>query len=1139
MTERVKSWLREVEYYVAGMPMVRTSDGYLAPWNREAIVKQLLRETKLAEEFFGIPAMTRAEAEEIAREAETRILSMKAKFVSAPLIREIVNNILLEKSEERPNYAVYRNVLTRVGVPVYDAYLIDVGEGFEAKENANLQPNPETSHKKKGDKVSKEEYLLLMHPRLADAHLKGDLHIHDLEYFGTRPFCQDWDLRYFFYYGLMPDGMGLKSSVAGPAKHAEVALLHSVKALASAQTNFAGGQGFYNYTVFMAPYLRGLSYKQVKQLAQMMFFELTQIYVARGGQMVFSNIQITPGVPELWKDKPVVYMGKVGPDVYGDYEDEVRMFFRAIYEVAFEGDWWGKPFNFPKLEGGITPEFFKSEYDEDWLLAHKVVSKFGTPYFDNMLPAYRGYGKGVSCYQCLLPEAELVVKASNPRVVKVSELLGSSPLIEEPNIEALTPEGFAKPKALVKKPYKGEIVKVKLKYGLEFEATANHPCLVRRRHVVKQGEGRYRTVYEELVVEARELSPNTDYLPIHLGWARHLPDSVTIDLLKEFSEAGVKVKVDGDLLSAYPRSNTIKRFVEVDEKLGFIVGSYLGEGDANQDNYMVRWSFSLDEEHLAVKVSELLRQVFNVDPHIHRQATAYVVSVPNKALYELFVKVWKLGSRSEDKKLPRKLLVASSRFLKGLVEGVIASEGNFYSKRLSNGSSHRYLRIRMVSKAVEDIAIAIRALGAMAKLYWHRYGRGDRRVGQVTVSGKDLLQLEEALTTGLLKEEVRWVKVKGVAKKSYEGDVYDLVDVGRGHVFTLLNGVVTHNCCAYTFTETPETDPEFNAKLYFEDGKHFSMGGMQVVTLNLPRIAYRARGDDDRLFEEARRLMDLAVEIFKVKKRWMDLAVKAGRLPFAVQRPRDPRTGRRGPPAVDLDSLVYTIGVVGGNEMAQWHTGYQLHESPEAVKLLVKLLLEMRKYKVELEQRTGLRLAIARTPAESCAQRLAVADLISPEFRDMAVKVVKGDLERAKELLAEGVRDVPVYYTNGTHVYVGAQIPLTERISIEQKFWPILSGGNIFHIWLGEAYPDPEALFKLTKRIATQTQIGYFAYTKDLTICQQCFEVSAGINDVCPSCGSPNVKYWSRVTGYYQEVSGWNEAKKQELKERYRTRISV
>jgi len=225
--------------------------------------------------------------------------------------------------------------------------------------------------------------------------------------------------------------------------------------------------------------------------------------------------------------------------------------------------------------------------------------------------------------------------------------------------------------------------------------------------------------------------------------------------------------------------------------------------------------------------------------------------------------------------------------------------------------------------------------------------------------------------------------------------------------------------------------------------------------------------------------------------------------------------------------------------MVQWHTGFQLHESRDAVKLLVKTLLEMRKYKAELEEKIGMRLAIARTPAESCAQRLAVADMLSPEFKDMAITVVKGDLEEARRLMAEGVRDVPLYYTNGTHVYVGAQIPLTERISIEQKFWPILSGGNIFHIWLGEAYPDPEALFKVTKRIATQTQIGYFAYTKDLTICEQCFEVSAGINDACPNCGSTNVRYWSRVTGYYQEVGGWNEAKKRELKDRYRTRISI
>ena len=93
----------------------------------------------------------------------------------------------------------------------------------------------------------------------------GTIHIHDLEYFGTRPFCQDWDLRYFFYYGLMPDGNGTKASVAGPANRAEVAVLHAVKALGSAQTNYAGGQGYSNFLTFLATYFTGMEYIEMNQ----------------------------------------------------------------------------------------------------------------------------------------------------------------------------------------------------------------------------------------------------------------------------------------------------------------------------------------------------------------------------------------------------------------------------------------------------------------------------------------------------------------------------------------------------------------------------------------------------------------------------------------------------------------------------------------------------------------------------------------------------------------------------------------------------------------------------------------------------------------------------------------------------------
>lgn len=42
---------------------------------------------------------------------------------------------------------------------------------------------------------------------------------------------------------------------------------------------------------------------------------------------------------------------------------------------------------------------------------------------------------------------------------------------------------------------------------------------------------------------------------------------------------------------------------------------------------------------------------------------------------------------------------------------------------------------------------------------------------------------------------------------------------------------------------------------------------------------------------------------------------------------------------------------------------------------------------------------------------------------------------------------------------------------------------------------------------------------------------------VCPICGTHDVIQISRVTGYMQEVKGWNAAKQQELKDRARYQI--
>jgi ribonucleoside-triphosphate reductase len=168
---------------------------------------------------------------------------------------------------------------------------------------------------------------------------------------------------------------------------------------------------------------------------------------------------------------------------------------------------------------------------------------------------------------------------------------------------------------------------------------------------------------------------------------------------------------------------------------------------------------------------------------------------------------------------------------------------------------------------------------------------------------------------------------------------------------------------------------------------------------------------------------------------------------------------------------------------------------------------------------------------------MAVADLI--HYPQESRTVVKGDLKSWEQRSGDGA-DAPVYYSNGTHANVAARISLSEKLRVEQPFWALMSGGNMFHIWLGEANPDPEAIMRLTKKLAMESQVGYFAYTKDLTTCENCNVTSPGLRDSCPNCNSENVEWYSRITGYYQSVgknggvAGWNAAKKQELLDRYR-----
>ena len=352
------------------LPKVRSKDELIS-FDVDNIINSLKTEAELDDKT----------ATMIAEKVVEKIISARMRFLTGGFIRELCNTVMAEEGmeKERIKYA-------RIGIPLYDITQI-ISDPTLKNSNANLLRNPETISKIIHDEVMENYTLHRMPKRLGDAHLKGDIYIKDRDYFYTRDYCASWDPRHFLVLGLAPDGLGGKhSSYAKPAKHALVAMNHAAIWLAAAQSNFAGGQGYFYFNVFMAPYMRGLTKKEIKQAAQHFVFIMTQQYVARGGQIIFSSIDLTPGVPNILKDVPAVKpKGIVGPETYGEYEEETQALFDAFMDVFLEGDGRGKLFNYPKPNLILREEFMDEKFKLSWMKAVELTMKFGLPYFENYL----------------------------------------------------------------------------------------------------------------------------------------------------------------------------------------------------------------------------------------------------------------------------------------------------------------------------------------------------------------------------------------------------------------------------------------------------------------------------------------------------------------------------------------------------------------------------------------------------------------------------------------------------------------------------------------------------------------------------------------------------------------------------------
>ncbi len=340
---------------------VRTSRLAMEEFDRNKIVEALVKEA-------SVPVF---QAQKIARETEKRLLEFKTKYLTAPLIREMVNAILVEKGFEE-----YRHKLTRLGLPVYDVNQLIDSTGARAQ-------GAEAIHKAAADAVMEEYTLLNVLPRdIADAHLSGGLHLKHLGTWVLKPSQFMHDLRFFLQSGLSRRSMNLQEPSYSPPKSLEAALITASNVLKIAAVETSGEQTLDFFNIFLAPFSQNLSEERVREALRLFVSNLN--HPLSSGSSVGASLGIEFVVPDFLKEKEAI--GPEGKTVgcYGDFADESRRLASLIIEVMFADD-KNKPVFNPRLIIKIRPEVLKDPDCSNLLFeSHKLAAETGLPYFANL-----------------------------------------------------------------------------------------------------------------------------------------------------------------------------------------------------------------------------------------------------------------------------------------------------------------------------------------------------------------------------------------------------------------------------------------------------------------------------------------------------------------------------------------------------------------------------------------------------------------------------------------------------------------------------------------------------------------------------------------------------------------------------------
>jgi anaerobic ribonucleoside-triphosphate reductase len=285
-------------------------------------------------------------------------------------------------------------------------------------------------------------------------------------------------------------------------------------------------------------------------------------------------------------------------------------------------------------------------------------------------------------------------------------------------------------------------------------------------------------------------------------------------------------------------------------------------------------------------------------------------------------------------------------------------------------------------------------------------------------------------------------------------------------------------------------------------------GSIGVVTLNLPRIGYLAK-DEDEFFERLEALMEIAKSSLEIKRKILENLTEKGLYPYS----------RRYLSHVKETFGKYwknhfsTIGLVGVNEALLNLLGISIVD-PEGLEFAVKVLTFMREKLADFQEETENIYNLEATPAEGTSYRLARID--KKKYPDIIVANEK--------YLKNGAEP---FYTNSSHPPVDYEGDLFEVLEHQERLQTLYTGGTVFHIYLGERLYSWRAAAELIRKVAWNSRLPYFTLTPTFSICPT-HGYRSGEQQHCPICGA-KCEVYSRVVGYLRPVDQWNDGKQAEF----------